>query len=870
MPPAAARRSHRHRSVVVVFLLAFILSGFFAWGRLSVDLPPGHEAPRLIVAAAAPGLSAPAIEEHLTRPLERLLAGIAGVTAMDSVTGSGEVRIELILERRRDAETVQREVETRLREATTFWPASLDPPAVTLSDVASKAAEFILTSRAHDALALRDWVEAGFAKPLREQPGVGAVDVEGGAVREILVVPDQRRLAGHGLAFEDLLRAIRKNPEAGLYTPSAPAKGRSRRALLQSGNLAAVAALPVALPGGESLPLVEVASLSLSHKTSPVASRADGAEAVRVTVKRQPHAALSEVAGRARAQVDWMRANRLFPDGIEVQSSVTPLDELRRPLRSMAYAFFGGFALVLAAAYVFCGSGRRVLILGVIVMAALQGVVIVMALSGVSLDTMTLGGLALGTGLFGGSVLLMFERAKRSAPVRAVPAVIAVAVIMLAALAPVWFFGGEWAAPYRGLVSAFAGAWLLAALLAWWLVPLFDARPRRRSGASWRTAMRHPMAVWQHFSDVMQRRLMQRTMPVLLMASVIIAMSAGLLFMKGREAPVSPDVSGQEISFQLRGPDGADLTASADNIVRRLGALPGWRTVTHSARVTVEEWVLRLDEDRARDLGVDIAMAGKALAIATTGIPAGSFSDADHRYDLRLRLPPSESSDIAGGKILLLGELEQRPAVQLRDVATLERAVVPARVRRHNGTPEIEIVATPGDDHASARKKMDALFGELHLPTGYQIFSGRAEETAWSNGGSLTLAASLLLVFIALSLLQRSWRAALMTTLAAGATLIVTGAVLVISGMTLSPVLWLGALLLLGIVAGRVAALVPDRQAFRPLFVLTVTAILGMILLIWVNGGFTALPALIILLATGLAISLPVTLLLNPLLSRGR
>lgn len=870
MPPAAARRSHRHRSVVVVFLLALILSGLFAWGHLPVDLPPGREAPRLIVAVAAPGLSAPAIEQHLTRPLERLLAGTAGVVAMDSVTGYGEVRIELTLGRRRDAEAVQREVEARLNRATTFWPASLEPPVLTLTDAASIAAEFILTSRTHDTLALRDWVEVGFAKPLRELPGVAAVDVEGGAVREILVVPDQRRLAGHGLAFEELLRAIRKNPEASLHAPTVPAKGRSQRAPLQSGNLAAVAALPVALPGGESVSFAEVASLSLSHKARAVASRADGAETVRVTLKRQPRAALSEVAARTLAQVDWMGANRLFPDGIEVQSSMTPLDELRRPMRAMAYAFFGGFALVLAAAYVFCGSGRRVLILGVIVMAALQGVVIVMAMSGVSLDAMTLGGMVLGTGLFAGSVLLMFERAKRPVPGDGVPPVIAAAVVMLAALVPVWFFGGEWVAPYRGLVSAFAGAWLLAALLAWWLVPLFDARPRRRSGASWRTTIRHLMAGWQHSSDVMQRRLMRRAVPALLTTLVIVVMSAGALFMKGREAPVSPDAPGQEITLQLRGPDEADLTAAADDIVQRLSAMPGWRAVMHSAQATVEEWVLHLDEERARDLGVDIAMAGKALAIATTGITAGSFHDADHRYDVRLQLSPTELAGIAGGKILLLGELKQRPAVLLRDVATLERAVMPAQLRRHHGMPEIEIIATPEPDAASAEKKMGALFGELHLPTGYQLVSGRADEAARAEGEPLTLAQSLLLVFIALSLLQRSWRAALMTILGAGITLIVTGAVLVLSGLSLSPTLWLGALLLLGIVAGRAAALAPGRQAFRPLLVLTVTAIVGMMLLIWVNGGFPALPVLAIVLTAGLAISLPVALLPNPLPPQGR
>src|SRR3989344_3257354 len=63
MPPAAVRPSSRHRFPVVLATLTVLLSGFFALGRLPIDLLPAHEAPRLLVRVSVPGVSASAIEE---------------------------------------------------------------------------------------------------------------------------------------------------------------------------------------------------------------------------------------------------------------------------------------------------------------------------------------------------------------------------------------------------------------------------------------------------------------------------------------------------------------------------------------------------------------------------------------------------------------------------------------------------------------------------------------------------------------------------------------------------------------------------------------------------------------------------------------
>ncbi len=886
MSPAAARPSARNRSIAIVFILALVLLGFFALGRLPVDLPPSSDAPRLNIRISAPGLTAPVIEKNFTLPLEAVLARIPGVVNMQSVTFSGSVSLDLSLIHRRDIDAVQRDVMSRLERAGVSWLASIDPPSITLIDNSSASLEFNLTSRVHDSLALRDWAETGFARRLRELPGVAMVDITGGAVREILVMPDQRRLAGYGLSFEDLLQAIRKNPEVDSRVSQSPVKKRIRREPVLLGSLAAMAAVPVVLPDGESVRLSEVAGLVLNEPVNPAPMRVNGA-AVKVTVHKQAQTALSDVVGHVRAHVDWMRANRLIPESIEMVSLSGRLEEAKQPLRKMTYAFLIGFILVLSAAQLLWGRGRRTLMLGVITVASLQGVFIAMAFSGMALDVMTLGGLALGTGLFGGSVILMFEGAARPMPmpINGISPVVATVIVLAAALVPIWFVSDGLSALYREFVAVFAAAWLLAALLARWLAPMFDTRHRGRK-TQWNVAASHVMARMRHIYDGMLRGLLQRAVLGLIVAAVTMAVLGLILFAKIREAPAPYGSSGQELVLRIQGPEYTRLLTLADDFAQRLEPLPGLRQARHSGQAVREELMLRLDEERAREIGVDIVMAGKALAIATTGIPAGSFRDADRHYNVRMRLPPEDSGGVATGKILLLGELEDRPAVHLRDVATLERVVVPVQIRHHNGEPVVEIAARIANELSPDQviMKVRATVGSLGLPSGYQLLFGRHSENMPENRGLITLGISVLLIMFTATGLYRSLRLGLLITLTAGVTLVGTGAILLTFGMPLSPPVWLGALLLLGIAAGHTTALVaryeapsPDsfllqrmkqaaRNQFGPLIAMVLTAILGMVSLMWVNGSAAVLHALVIVLVTGLMVSLLVNLLFVPLL----
>ncbi len=885
MSPAAARPAAPYRFLFALSTLTVLLLGFLALGRLPVDVLPSRDVPRLRVQVTVPGLTAPVIDGNITQTLETALTGATGVTAVETVTTPGRVTVNLYLKRHRVIDAARQEVIARLEHVRTTWPASIDPPVVSVIDASSDVMEFAITSRRQDMLVLRDWAENEFAGKLRELSGVANVDVEGGTVREILVLPDQRRLAGFGLSFGDVLQAVRKTPEADAGTRAPPRKRRARREPIQSGNAAAVAAMPVALPSGESIPLSDVTRIALRQAPAPGSFRFDGEPAVEVIVQKQASSAMSDVVERIHAHIEWMRANRLIPDGIDIHPLSHRIDQARKAVREIAMALIGGVSLVLLVAQLLLGEGRRTLILGVIIATSLQAVFIAMAFSGLALDVVTLGGLAFGTGLFGVCTVLMFEiRARHAHGDISLPRLIMVAAAAVpVALVPVLFAGGEIGALFQEFVPVFCGAWLVSALLALLLVPSFDARVRRHERKQWNAPIIRAIARTRQSYGGLLRRFLRRPAVVLILTLLFAGAVTQPFLHKRQEFPLPDNRRAGEIVFRLQGPDSGRLVGLGDDIAQRLRAIPDLREVKNSAQAHHEALALNMDEERARALGIDITTAGKALAIALIGIPAGSFRDAEHRYDIRIQLPPEDAAnDAALGKILLLGELSDRPAVHLRDVATVAHVDAPDRILRYNGLPMIELSAMPANDAVSSRAmaRLSELFDHYTLPAGYRLFyggPGKAAKESQSQGLRV-LGWALLLVFVTQALMQRSLLHATRVTFTVFFALCGVGAAVLVFGIPLVSSAWIGLLISVGVAAAYAATLAVQiavsrttvaqvaKHQFRPLLTVTLMALSGMLPLLAVRSGAAVLSPLVVIGVSGILFSFAASLLLLPVL----
>jgi multidrug efflux pump subunit AcrB len=184
---------HHPVSTVMLTLTAIVL-GLFALSRLSIDLLPQLIYPEIGVRVLDPAVPANIMEDQVTRQLEEQLAITEDSSGVTSTTLEGTTEVELYFDYGKDINVALRDASTRLDRAKRFLPTTIDPPIIFKRDPSQiPVMEFVVTSPLRSMTELRTWTDDVFAKYFLNLPGVAAVEVGGGLVREVHVLPDQRR-----------------------------------------------------------------------------------------------------------------------------------------------------------------------------------------------------------------------------------------------------------------------------------------------------------------------------------------------------------------------------------------------------------------------------------------------------------------------------------------------------------------------------------------------------------------------------------------------------------------------------------------------------------------------------------------------------
>jgi CzcA family heavy metal efflux pump len=1006
--------SIRHPVSTVMLTLTAIVLGLFALSRLSIDLLPQLIYPQIGVRILDPAVPANIMEDQISRQVEEQLAITEDSTGIESTTLEGTSEVELYFDYGKDIDIALRDASTRLDRAKRFLPTTIDPPIIFKRDPAQiPVMEFVVTSPLRGMTELRTWTDDVFAKQFLNLPGVAAVEVGGGLVREVHVLPDQRRLAGLGLSVENIVDAIQRgNIDAPAGRLQMAGQEYTSRTAGRLKTVAALGALPIRLPNGESVPLAEVAEVIDSHQDERIRVRYNGAPGVRVSVQKQPTANTVDVAEAVNARLAELRARGL-PEDVEVDTVSNQAVYVRQSLDNATLAALAGAALAMLVIYAFLGSVRGTLIIGSAIPISIMVAFVIMALGGLSLNLMTLGGLALGIGMLVDNTIVMLENIERhqregEEPVEAAEnaaaevnsPIVAATSTNLAAVLPFLFISGLVGLLFRELIFTITASIVASLVVAVTLVPALAARGRPAAPSIVTRAVRAFVAGAQRIYVPLVARILRAPALVALAAFVLLA-GFGFLFLSltgkqaflptmddgrvrayvftdpggslaemdrtvrllERLARVQGDVAGisviaggsifgrtqrerpnrstldiqlvpvaerarsveqwvaafsravaaaelagvkvrarpsgirgvrmsradEDVSIRVQGPDLAVLASIGDTLVKRIQGRPGLRNVQQSAEEQRQEFAVRVDRTRASELGVDVTQIGRALRIALDGIVVSDFIEGDRAYDVRVRLPQGAiDSPAAMEAILLFGAKSGQPAVYLGDVARVDLVVAPTEIRRENQRRIVEVSAalTGEVPLGAAVSALREDLKDFELPPGYALYFGGTYENL-QRGNVLvgTLASlALFLVFVVMAVQYESLRNPAVIMLGVPFALIGVVIGLLITGLPLSMPVWLGIIMLIGVVVNNAIVLVEyiellrergmpvgeaivaaARLRLRPIMMTTLTTVAAMTPLAMGFGeGSEMLRPLAVCMVFGLAFSMFVSLLLIP------
>jgi multidrug efflux pump subunit AcrB len=273
--------------------LAVVVIGLFALKRLGVDLLPHIIYPEVRVRILDPGVPGKIMEDQITRQLEEQLAITEDAIGVQSQTSEGRSEVDLTFDYGKDIDVALRDASSRLDRAKRFLPDTIDPPIIYKRDPSQiPVMELVVTSELREPAELRDWIDYVFAKWFLNLPGVAAVEVGGAPLREVQVLLDQQRLAGHGLSLDDLVSTLQRG---NLETAGGPLRMASQEISSRTAgrftSIEEIARLPI--EGGVSTALVrvrDVAEVIDGLQDEKLRIRLNGAPGVKVSIQKQPQA----------------------------------------------------------------------------------------------------------------------------------------------------------------------------------------------------------------------------------------------------------------------------------------------------------------------------------------------------------------------------------------------------------------------------------------------------------------------------------------------------------------------------------------------------------------------------------------------------
>ncbi|MGR8920573.1 MAG: efflux RND transporter permease subunit [Gammaproteobacteria bacterium] len=430
MLSALIRFSIERRGVVLTAAAVLVAYGLYALAGAGLDIFPEFAPKLVVIQTEAPGFSAEEVELRVTRPLETALAGLLDLDHTRSESIQGLSVITLVFDERSDTFQNRRQVTERLTAARGRLPPNAAEPVVAPLASASATVRTIgLTASDLDLLALRDLADAVVAPRIFGVAGVADVNVFGGEVRALVVAPDVRALARHGVDYATLADAVRaaaaRRALGVIETPNQQLAIALANTVLDPARLGAALVVERA---GVPLAVQDLARVEWGALPRISAAQVMGEPAVVMMIIGQLGAntlSVSQALDRAFADLrPTLEArsvtlhDRLF---VPANYITTAIGDIGRHL------LIGG-SLVLVVLLIGLYDLRTALISALAIPLSLLGAAIVLVGLGINLNVLVIGGLAIALGEVVDDAIIDTEnifRRLRTAPPGTSPAAVA-------------------------------------------------------------------------------------------------------------------------------------------------------------------------------------------------------------------------------------------------------------------------------------------------------------------------------------------------------------------------------------------------------------------------------------------------------------
>lgn len=406
--------SIKHPVTVLMGVLIVLVLGGVSLLRLSIDLMPDIDIPVAIVSTQYEGVGSEEIESMITKPLESTLSTINNMKSITSKSSEGNSLVIVEFNYGTDLDFASLQMREKIDAIKDSLPDDADEPTVMKIDPNSMSVvQLGITSKNGilDEVALKNLVEDKIKPRLERLDGVASVSVYGGKTREIKIEVDPQRAAQYGLTLDKIvakLRAENLNEPGG--TVEYAQKNLLVRTMGKFESLRQIELIPITIPSGGTVFLKDVATVSDDFEKDYTYARMNGENSIGVGVKKQSAGNTVKVVNLVKKEL--AKIQREYPN-LDAKVVFDQAKFIESSINNVADNAVSGGLLAILILILFLHNFRTALFIGTSIPISIIATFVLMYFTGITLNTISLAGLALGVGMLVDNSIVVLENIYR-------------------------------------------------------------------------------------------------------------------------------------------------------------------------------------------------------------------------------------------------------------------------------------------------------------------------------------------------------------------------------------------------------------------------------------------------------------------------
>ncbi len=392
--------SLKNRLIVILIGLIIMVYGAFTLQSMPVDVFPDLNKPTVTVMTEAGGMASEEVEQLITFPLETLMNGLPGVESVRSISSAGLSFIYITFNWSTDIYRARQMVSERLNTMENTLPDKVMPRMGPISSIMGEIMQIAIPidEAKISPMQVREYADWVLRPRLMAIPGVAQVIPIGGQVRQFQVQPNTRRMSELGVTvsqLEGVLRGHSSNTSGGFIEVNS--KEYLIRNIGRTSSLDDLRNLAVTTKGGQPILLKQIAEVTFAPAVKRGDAGYEGGPAVILGIQKQPSADTIDLSLKIENALNQLKQG--LPEGMNTpRMTFRQATFIEASINTLEGKLIGASIFVAIILYLFLGTFRPVFISLTAIPISILITALVFKYFGLSINTMTLGGLAIAIG----------------------------------------------------------------------------------------------------------------------------------------------------------------------------------------------------------------------------------------------------------------------------------------------------------------------------------------------------------------------------------------------------------------------------------------------------------------------------------------